>query len=272
MPLPDNFNSSEHLQSTLIRVFNRIIRDEFSDTGDEPDLNVPRSSLKQACLLNDDDTNTMMLLRLFLFYFGLGKIKELIPVFYGEPIHEIQASRKYQPKVTLIFKESERDAIDRDSRPSWGEISFRLMNETSETLTKQKLTTLANKIRTEFGTGNGFIWNKGKDMATYIETSRGYDFKLLCRTKEHAKAVVNKVLDIQGHSPNWENFNYKENEAKNTAFPVTPPNIRILGKTKKTPVRRPNVDVIFRRADVHIWGLPEPITLISLDTVDPLVF
>jgi hypothetical protein len=213
-----------------------------------------------------------MLLRLFPFYFGLGKVKELIPIFYGEPLHQIQQTRKYRPQVTLIFKESDADALDRNGRPVWGQISFRLMDETSETLTNAKLRTLANKILAEFGTGNGFIWQRGKDMASYKETSKGYDFQLLCRTKEHAKSIVSKVLDIQSDNPDWKNFNYKENEEKNQAFPVVPPNITVLGKIKREPLRRPNVDVIFRKADVHIWGLPNPIVIVNLDTVDPVLF
>ena len=66
---------------------------------------------------------------------------------YGIPLDDLQASRKFKRQVTLYFKEDENDVED-GYRPTWGEISFKLMSDSSTTITKTELITLSNKIKT----------------------------------------------------------------------------------------------------------------------------
>jgi hypothetical protein len=268
MVLPNDFNSSEHLQTTLMRVFNPIIREEFSDTSDDIDLNVSRSSLKQACLLNDQDSNVMMLLRLFLFYFGLGKLENVLPLMYSIPIDEIQAVRKFKPQVTLYFKEDLNDVND-GYQPCRSEISFRIMNETSATLTKSELITIANKIKANFGGGTPFIWQRGKTMYTYVDKDNGYQFKLLGRNDTHIKSLITKVLDIRNNVPNWENFKVIETDRELDAYPNIPPTHTVLGKVKRQPRKRPLVDVRFKYAHCDGWGFDKPILLYQSEYIKP---
>lgn len=261
MAIPQNFSEFEHLQSTILRVHNRIVREEFSDiTGDDLDLAVPRSSLRWACLLKDDDTCDMMIQRFLLFYFTLRRAQDLQQPFYAIPLDDLHASRKFKPQITLYFKEDQGD-VEGDERPTWGEISFRLMNESSTTITQSELVTLAKKIKTEFGAANGYIWKKGRKLYSYTEKNKGYQLQLLCRDDSTAKNLIDKVLTIQNHTPDWEflKSNIADDETK--SFPYNPGNQTVLGKSRKLPRRRPMVDVRFQYATATIWGVNKPIAL-----------
>jgi hypothetical protein len=273
MPVPDNFSEFEHLQSTMLRVHNQLVREEFRDiTGDDLDLAVPRSSLRWACFLKDNDTCDMMIQRFMLFYFSLRKARDLQQPYYSVPLDDVQAARKFKPQITLYFKEDEND-VEEDFRPVWGEISFRLMNESSTTIQKQELITLANKIKTEFGAANGFIWRKGRKMFSYTDKEKGYQLQLLCREESEAKTVINKVLDLQNHSPDWKLFKSNITDEENEAFPYNPGVQNILGKSQRKPRRRPMVDVRFQYATASVWGLNKPIALYdrSFSFLDALV-
>jgi len=273
MTTPSNFNEFEHWQSTILRVHNRIVRDEFSDiTGDDLDLAVPRSSFRWACLLKDNDTADLMIQRFLLFYFTLRKAQDLQQPFYGIPLDDLQASRKFKPQVTLYFKEDDDD-VEENLRPMWGEISFRLMNESSTTITKTELNTLANKIKTVFGAANGYIWKKGRKLFSYTEKEKGYQLQLLCRDEATAKELINKVLNLQSHTPDWKFLKSNIADDENESFPYNPGNHTILGKSRKKPRQRPMVDVRFQYATVTIWGLNKPIALYdrSFTFLDALV-
>lgn len=261
MAAPNNFDEFEHLQSTIIKVHNRIVKEDFSDiTGDDLDLAVPRSSLRWACLLKDNDTCEMMIQRFLLFYFTLRKAQDLQQPFYSIPLDDLHASRKFKPQVTLYFKEEDND-VEEDSRPTWGEISFRLMSKSSATITKSELTTLANKIKTEFGSANGYIWKKGRKLYSYTEKDKGYQLQLLCRDDSTAKELINKILDIENHTPDWKYLKSNIADNENETFPYNPGSQTILGKSYKKPRRRPMIDVRFQYATATIWGINRPIAL-----------
>lgn len=273
MTTPSNLNEFEHLQSTILRVHNQIVREEFSDiTGNDLDLAVPRSSLRWACLLKDNDTCDMMIQRFLLFYFTLRRAQDLQQPFYGIPLDDLHASRKFKPQITLYFKEDLNDLED-DTRPTWGEISFRLMNESSTTITKPELLALANKIKTVFGPANGYIWKKGRKLYSYTEKDKGYQLQLLCRDDSTAKQLINKVLDVQNHTPDWKFLKSNIADDENGSFPYNPGNHTILGKSYKKPRRRPMVDVRFQYATATIWGINKPIALYdrSFTFLDALV-
>jgi hypothetical protein len=273
MALPANMSEWEHLQSTLLKVHNRIVREEFSDiTDDDVDLAVPRSSLRWACLLKDKDTAPMTLARMYLFHFQLRGARDLQAPVYGIPLADLQASRKFKPQITLYFKQDLND-VDGDDRPVEGEVSFRLMNEDSNTITRAELITIGQKIKTVFGAANGYIWKKGRKLYSYTEKEKGYQLQLLSRSESEAKELIGKVLDIRSHTPDWKNLGKNENGDENEAYPYTPGNQTILGRTYRKPRRRPMVDIRFCRATVDLWGLTRPITLYDRSgvSIDALV-
>lgn len=263
MPLPDQFNPWEHLQGVLRQLHNREIKQYFRDVDDISDsLLPPRASLKLACEIRDTDTAPMVLLRLFLYYFLLREAQALFP-YYGMPIYDVQAQRKFRPQIHLFFKEDRQD-VEPGYQPIRGEISFRLMSESSESITELELKNLATKIKTEFGTSSGYIWRRGRKMATYTDPERGYGLKLFVRNETDARELISKILDIQNHTPEWERFNLSENQAEGQAFPIVPPQKRILGEQRRLPRRRPVAEVRYKYATAHVWGVGVPIALHDL--------
>ena len=135
------------------------------------------------------------------------------------------------------------------------------MNETSESITKTELIAIANRIKLEFGTNNGFVWKKGKDLASYTDKAKGYQFQLLVRNKTDAKNIISRVLDTNNDSPNWDKLSYKEADNPTGAYPTVPSNISILNQIVKEPRIRPIADVRFQYAYCNIWGKKQPVTL-----------
>lgn len=263
MTLPEGFSEWEHLQSTVTRFFNKLVREEFSELGDEtwdPDISIPRGSLRHACTIKDDDTNAMLILRYLLFYITLRKARDMQQIVVGNPKGAVDAGRRYRPQVGFYFREDEAD-VDAEYEPIAGQISYRLIDETSETVTQTELNSLAARIKAEFGTGQGYVWKKGKDMGTYRDYAKGYDFRILCRTETDAKELISKVLDTNNDNPDWKYFHYKVADQPTSAYPTIPDNQSILGKITKEPRKRPIANVRFQYSYLNLWGKTKPIYL-----------
>lgn len=87
-----------------------------------------------------------------------------------------------------------------------------------------------------------------------------------------ASELINRALDLQGHSFEWENFNTIASGNPQGKYPDLGEREIILGQSVRLPVRRPNVAVKFRRATLYLSGLPKPIILIDLSgkAIDPI--
>lgn len=269
------FSGYSNMVQAIADVQNKIVKEEFSDVAelDIDDINKPRSVLRNACLIDSSERSIQaIIIKMLFFYIVLRKARDLQQPYYGIPIGTDETQRKYKPQIELFFQQDETDVEDAESRLE-GRISFRLMNETSETLTKIELERLANKIKLKFGTASGYKWKKGKDMCSYIDREKGYQLQLLVFSKTEAKELITDVLSIQDHTPDWSKMNYKENEAPTEAFPIVRGNNTILGKIYKKPRLRPVETVRFQYAVAKIYGLGKPIPLMdrSFTFLDPLV-
>ncbi len=257
MPVSKNW---ANLRDFLRKSYNREVNEWFADEPDPiPDNSGSRKNAKRACLILPKETQNTALLKTLNFRFVVQRT-HLRPDIYGTPIGTIQATRKFRPQIVLEFLEDELDIEGGYSRVD-GRISFRLMNETSESITRTELTTIANRIKTEFGSNNGYRWRKGKEMASYLERDKGYDFRLLVRSKTDAKELISKILDIQNHIPDWKYLNYKENDEPTQAYPTIPPTNSILGKPRREPRKRPIAIVRFQYAYCNLWGNPNAVIL-----------
>lgn len=258
MVLPNNFSSWEHLQTVLMQVQNRIVKKEFSDVGSEDwdeDISTPRGSLRVACTLRDTDSAIETKLKLDLFYFCLGKGKALHPAIYAIPIYTLRAQRKYKPQVHLMFREI--TSID-NADPLESQISFRLMDES---FTMADAIILANKIKAEFMSAGGYVWNKGRLMCAYSDWDLGYQLQLLCKDEAEGKRIVTSVLGLQNHVPKWKKFTINRNDQEAERYPANPPNKVILGKSYEQPRERAIHNSRFRYAELTIHELPVPIIL-----------
>lgn len=258
MPLPTNFSPFEHLQNTLRNAHNQQVRKEFSDIEIDDDINTARGSLKLACLIDDKDTATMTQLRLFLYHVII-KGNDSAP-YYSIPISTAIETLKFKPQIELNFSQNLRD-VDDNNYPVRSEIKIRLVNETNTSITPTEAQRFATKIKTLFGAANGFKWHRGKAMFTYSDMEKGYNLQLLVFDKAEGRKIVEQVLDIQSHTPDWKNSFYKENEEPLEAYPNTPPSKTIYGKSRRLPRRRPICFLYFRTAFLHIEGVQKPIVL-----------
>lgn len=269
MPLPDNFSSSEHLQDTIRKFGNRRVREFFQDLGGEdwdPDVTTTRGTLRVACTHIDNDSLSMTLLRWLLFD-HVRSLKFQQP-FYGIPVAGYHEARKFKPQVMLYFQEDEGD-IEPGYGAVTGQITFRLMDYTESSINPTIAQTIANRINTEFATGGGYVWKKGKVMFTYTDNVKGYKMQLLCRTEGEGVQLVTKVLDIQNDTPDWSKAKVTENQQPAVAYPTVPDLDIIYGESRRRPRQRPIADVRFQFATLNIHGLVNPQPLVDRSGIWP---
>lgn len=263
MALPENFSESEHLQDLFRRYANRQVRDFFQDLGGEdwdPDISTTRGSLRHGATHKDDDSLPMTLLRWELFNY-VRRLKFDVPMI-GIPVASFDVERRYRPQIILNFIEDLGD-VEPGYEVVTGRISFRLMNHTSESLNPTVAQTFANRIRTNFSNGGGFVWRKGRIMCSYTDWNKGYQLQILCRTEANGRSVVERVLDIQNDTIDNAKLAYNENQNEAAAFPVIPPNELIYGEIRRTPRKRPLADVRFQYAVLHVHGLQNGLPLVD---------
>lgn len=258
----------EQLQDVLQWCHNRRVVEEFRDLTPEDqewivsELRTPRERLRWACTIKEQDSALVVGLRLFLFYVILGQAAAMQTPIYGIPVPGYQESRVFQPQIELYFIEDPQD-VEQGFAPVSGSIKFRIMNRDSDSLTEADVNQIALKVRTNFATGNGFVWRKGRIMGSYTDRQRGYKLQLLCRTESEVRRVVEQVLDVQNHTPNWEYLNISENQNESIRYPIIPPTTRILNRTRRGTRKRPIADVRFVAAFLHVHGLPNAIVLVD---------
>ena len=261
-----------NLRDFLRKSYNREVNEWFREVDDPtPDNSTPRKQAKRACLILPKETQNMALLKMLAFRF-LCQRTHLRPHVYGTPIGSFDKQRKHKPQIVLEFREDDSDT-DPDFSPIDGRISFRLMNETSESISRTELTAIANRIKTQFGTNDGYLWKKGKDLASYVDKNNGYQLQLLVRSKADAKELIDKVLACNSDNPDWKYLSYKESDAPTEAYPILPGNMTVLGEIIKEPRVRPIATVRFQYAYCSLWGKNTPITLYdrSFRFIDALV-
>lgn len=263
MSLPSQFTHSEHIQSVTRKVYNDDVKDWFSDLGGEDwdrDIGTSRGSMRVACTHDDNDSLLLTMIRMQLFDNMVRKPNSQFPS--NDVDEKQQVSRKTKPKIVLHFWQDAAD-IDPEYDPVRGRISFRLMDKTASTLTQADLTNYAQRIKSNFGVGSGYVWPKGKIMYSYTDWESGYQLQLLCRNISTAKEIISKTLEIKNDVPNWANLNTIENSEPNEAYPTIPGTEVILGKVEKQPRYRPIATVRFQYATLSLGRKRDDITLID---------
>lgn len=178
---------------------------------------------------------------------------------YSIPVTTFQDQFHFPPQIKLVFRQSRKEVINNKATIRY-EICFRIMNETNSSITPAKALALAQKIKLEMVTGTLFKINKGKLIITYLDKAKGYDFRLRVVDENEGRRIINKVLDIQDHTPEWERLVVHESKAP---FPELPSKELIYGENRRPPRRRPVGLVPFKWAEMHVWGLNAPVSLVD---------
>lgn len=262
---PDNFSPTEQFQDVAKKVWNKLAREYFRDvtgSGDDLDLAAPRQALLKACLHTEGDELALTIGRMLLFLHGTTWLRNQFPTVAGTLLDEIDGGVAYRPRITLFFVEDGTD-VEAGYAPVEMECSFRLPNETSTTISKSELTILANKIKTTFGTGNGYVFRKGRKMVNYRDRVKGYDFRLRARDLSDAKDLIRDILALNGDVMDGTLLKFSQTDDEAEAYPYNPGTQTILGKSRSKPRRRPMTTVRFRHAYCTVAGVGRPVYLYS---------
>ncbi len=178
-------------------------------------------------------------------------------------VHLIQNNCDYpafRPQVHLFFKQ-DSSAVSGGKRAVKGQISFRLMNETSATMTEAKAKVLATKIKNEFALNNGYIWKKGKIKCTYKDWELGLHLNILSLSETEGREVINKILDVlEAH---YNNDYLRVSEPKRNSENNPTATSLVYGKLRKDTRWRPTANVRFRYAVLTIHGMQNRIILVD---------
>ena len=176
--------------------------------------------------------------------------------FFIMPEQEVIERSARRPQILMLFQQLDKELTENFPRAVVSRISFRLMEKNQQTITKQDLEFYASRIKTLFGGETPFIWERGKESYSYTDHIKGYRFKVLAANEQAARKVVEQVLDIQSHSPNWESMNKNSSVvASESKYDDTPGKQIILGKSYREPRRRPRVTMNFWKAEIFIPGI-----------------
>lgn len=188
--------------------------------------------------------------------------------------------RRFRPQIRLHFLQNtdfKQTGTNPDTyqgrRRLTGQLTFRLMNETSESISRNELTRIGTAIKNSFGANDGYIWEKGKEMYCYADWDRGYQLQMLTKNTTQAKDLVTKILALQNHIPDWAFLNRNTSESESIRYPEIQQTKIILGETTKLRRNRPFGEVKFTYADAVIHGLTQPVTIFdsTYKKVHPLV-
>lgn len=181
---------------------------------------------------------------------------------YGIPTTAYQEEVKFVPQVILFFVEDIED-VEPGWQPVYGQLSFRVIGETPKTINKTRAFSLAMKVKEVFGNDNGFVWRKGKTRMSYTDKENGYRLWINCRSQADGENLIKRALAVQAVNFVKSKVDVKNNPKPEEAFPTIPSSTTIYGEQTREPRKRPIADVRFVRAELHIWGRPEPVILID---------
>ena len=240
--------------------YNKEVYEHFKNDDSASSLTTQRLFVRNACLIQAKDSAGMAQTRMRFFREQVQKT-HIKPAIIGIPKEEFdqRIGYEYKPMVTLYFQQ-DKNSVPTSFAPVTAEISFRLMDKTEQTLTQANITTLATAIKNNFATGQGYTFNKGKIIASYIDRQNGYHLQLYVTTLTEGEQVVKKILGIQNHIYQSDNFRHTEPK-KNTIN--NPGKTVVAGKTYRKPRWRPTATVRFQWAYLTFHSSPDPIYLVD---------
>ncbi len=248
-PVPVNLIPSpfEHLQDVYMNVYNRRVRKAFREDIDPNNIGTPEGALLNACLIRDDDTANVMLLRIALFNFERGEYGT--PV-YGIPTTEFHEAVTLKPQLKFIFREtSESQKLRKAASPKRVQPTVRIMNQTVEQVSQSDISTWENRIRSAFP--KNFRLHTGTGIYTYFDPNNGYRLQIPAFDASEARTVITKILSVQNHTFDSELLNESKRVAKNFAkerFQT------VLGKRKKLPQHRPVTKCYLEKVELFLHG------------------
>jgi hypothetical protein len=223
--------------------YNREVYEWFKDANDIPN----RKTLRDYLLITAKDSRTTAMAKMQFFREQVQKTHLRGGYFVGTPKSDFDESVIYKPEVTLYFQQN-KESVPKGKTAKNARISYRLMNETSSSLTKTELKNLAKKIYDDFATPI-YRFNKGKVISWYVSPSEGLHLQIYGHTEEIGETVIKKVLSHRNLT--FDNNIFKSTTPKRNSD-STPGTVNILGEPREKPVWRPTVFVEFEHASINL--------------------
>ena len=242
---PDDF---ENLQTVYQRVYNKLVKESFREDIPDDDFATHESQMRYACLIKDTDSATMMLLKSNMFFVIREEAKRFHPPHYELPIYEWD-SVVSRPQILMRFQESKSDARQHHRQPKIIRVSFRLMDETSETLTQAKVDQLKHRIPIQFP--RNYQFKTGRYKMSYRDKTKGYELVITPHSTAIGEKLIEKVLAIGSDTPDWEKMSVSQAPRRN--YDATQ-RVRILNESHTLPHRRAIADLILKRVVLKVHG------------------
>ncbi|MEH1847706.1 MAG: hypothetical protein V7L25_22680 [Nostoc sp.] len=209
--------------------------------------------------IDPGDNELMIAMRHRLLYDILGYGHSNLIVYNGST-NDIAPPLAGHPKIYFYFSQDIASVPHGVTRID-AEYSFRLMKETSATITKAKLTTLATLIKEFFiVNGQGIQFAKGKNIYSYTDVANGYRLRIYAHQESDALPIIEKMLECQEIVYDPSKLTTHEPLKDNT---IVPPEQLVYEKEIIPPKYRPNANVHFRYAYAEIPLLKKPIFLVD---------
>lgn len=245
-PLPNEF---ENLQSVYIRTYNRVVRQGFRDGIEDDDFSTPEGQMKRACLIQDNDSALQMLLRINLFYIVRGEAKQLHPPIYEMPISDNEPVMLH-PQVILKFQEDSENRHRRENRILKNvRVSFRMMDENTSTITQTEIDRLQRNIARLFP--RDYKFKTGRYKVSYLDEVKGYRLILTPYSKAIGERLIEKVLSIRDHNPEWSRLSISEQPRRNFN---TQEYTTILNERRRLPKPRSIAECFLKKATLKLHG------------------
>ena len=274
--LPDNFDPFEHLQKIYIPQHNALVKQYFSDLGNDwkPNIASSRSSLRVACTMVDNDNQLMMNLRHHLLFDLLGYSRKNLFVYYGSR-ENMEPPVEGHPKVVFYFSQDSESISSVQRQKADAEYSVRLMSlENTSTNLHAKLVEIATEIKAQFlEYRRGIILTKGNLCISYKDTKNGFPngTKILSNTEADAIDIYKRICNVVDVPFDEQKITVGNPKKTSTIGEVTQTQI-IMGKTRKKRAYRRVTNVRFRYAYALIPGEPQPVFLVDTTSrYNPLV-
>lgn len=249
-----------NLKSFLRKTYNREVNEWFADEPEDvPDNSTSRKQAKRACIVRPKESQNMALIKMLNFRYQVQQV-HLRPDVFGIDMDSYNESFVYRPQVKLYFQQ-DAAAVSSGRRAVEGELTFRLPNETSATMTKAKAKAIALKIKQEFATANGYVWKKGKYKVVYKDPEYGIDSRILALSEAEGIEVIKKLLDVVGAVYDDDKCNVvnpkKDSESNPTGTEL------VYGRQQKKTRWRPTANCRFQYAVLTIHKLQYRLILVD---------
>lgn len=249
-----------NLRDFLRKSYNKEVNEWFADIPDDaPDNLSSRKQSKRACLILPNESQNMANIKMMSFRYICQQV-HLRPDVFGFNFDQINESVAYRPQVKLVFRQ-DAAAVPAGKRAVEGELTFRLVNETSESMTPAKAKILALKIKQEFAIGNGFVWKKGKHLVSYKDPELGLNSNILAISEAEGIEVAKKLVDVTDGI--YDQDKLTDHNPKRDSVTNPTGTEKVYGKQQKKTRWRPVANCRFQYAVLTIARLQYRVILVD---------